>query len=234
MASLDGSVSRLTLGRQSDMNENLDANYRRGGFGQTLDPGERPALLMIDFVQAYLAPESPLYAAVESACAAAERLLAAARSCGIPICHTFVEYQPGGRDGGVFFRKVPALRCFERGAHPEWAAFVPQLAPAAGETVICKQYASAFFGTSLAATLTALRVDTVLIAGLSTSGCVRASAVDCCQHGFVPLVVGDAVGDRALEPHRANLFDLQAKYAEVLGLADALGYLARLRTINHH
>jgi len=93
--------------------------------------------------------------------------------------------------------------------------------------VITKQYASAFFGTSLASTLTSIGVDTLLIAGVSTSGCVRASAVDCCQHGFVPLVVRDAVGDRAAQPHAANLFDLQAKYAEVIDLSAATEYLAR-------
>jgi nicotinamidase-related amidase len=123
---------------------------------------------------------------------------------------------------------VPALACFEAGAHPDLAAFAEGLEPVTGETVISKQYASAFFGTSLASTLTALGVDTVLIAGLSTSGCVRASTVDCCQHGFVPIVVREAVGDRAPGPHEANLFDLQAKYAEVASLADALNYLRSL------
>jgi maleamate amidohydrolase len=210
--------------------ETLQANYARGGFGKTLTPGQRPALLVIDFVRAYLVPESPLYAAVEQARADCEILLRAARLAGIPVVHTNVVYQPGGRDGGVFFRKVPALRCFEAGAHPQLAAFAEGLEPEAGETVISKQYASAFFGTSLASTLTALRVDTVLIAGLSTSGCVRASAVDCCQHGFIPVVVREAVGDRAAGPHEANLFDLQAKYAEVASLAEVLDYLSKLRT----
>ena len=131
-------------------------------------------------------------------------------------------------DGGVFFRKVPALSCFEAGRHPELAAFAEGLEPVAGETVITKQYASAFFGTTLQPTLSALGVDTVLIAGVSTSGCIRASAVDCCQHGFVPVVVRDAVGDRAPGPHEANLFDLQAKYAEVVSLGAAREYLAGL------
>jgi nicotinamidase-related amidase len=99
----------------------------------------------------------------------------------------------------------------------------------AGETVITKQYASAFFGTSLASLLTSIQVDTVLMAGVSTSGCVRASAVDCCQHGFIPVVVREAVGDRAAAPHEANLFDLQAKYAEVITLDAALEYVARSR-----
>ncbi|HKZ73713.1 MAG TPA: isochorismatase family protein [Steroidobacteraceae bacterium] len=208
------------------MSESLDQNYARAGYGHALALGTRPALLIVDFVRAYLVESSPLYAGVETARAACEELLRAARAARIPVMHTNVVYQPGGLDGGVFFRKVPALRCFEQGAHPELAAFAAGLEPAPGETVIGKQYASAFFATTLASTLTSLGVDTVLIAGLSTSGCVRATAVDCCQHGFIPVVVRDAVGDRAAGPHEANLFDLQAKYAEVVSLAVAKQYLA--------
>ena len=211
------------------MSETLADNYARGGFGKSLQFGRRPALLVIDFVQAYLVKTSPLYAGVEQARADCEILLRAARAAGIPVLHTNVVYQPGGRDGGVFFRKVPALKCFEQGAHPELAAFAEGLEPVVGETVISKQYASAFFGTSLAATLTSMQIDTLLIAGLSTSGCIRASAVDCVQHGFVPVVVREAVGDRAPGPHEANLFDLQAKYAEVVDLATAQRYLKSLR-----
>ncbi|MBM4191853.1 MAG: isochorismatase family protein [Gammaproteobacteria bacterium] len=207
------------------MGESLHANCARGGFGKTLALGCRPALLVIDFVRAYLVKESPLYAGVEQARTDCETLLRYARHTRIPVIHTNVVYQPGGRDGGVFFKKVPALKCFEAGMHPDLAAFAAGLEPAADETVISKQYASAFFGTTLASTLTALGVDTVLIAGLSTSGCVRASAVDCCQHGFIPVVVREAVGDRAVGPHEANLFDLQAKYAEVASLSDVLSYL---------
>jgi len=215
------------------MSDSLSENYAAGGFGKSLQPGRRPALLVIDFVRAYLVPGSPLYAGVEAARDACRELIGAARAAGIPVLHTNVQYQPGGRDGGVFFRKVPALACFEAGAHPELAAFAEGLEPAVGETVITKQYASAFFGTSLASTLTALGVDTVLIAGVSTSGCVRATAVDACQHGFVPFVVREAVGDRHEAPHAANLFDLQAKYAEVVTLGQAREYLAtRLETGN--
>ena len=191
----------------------------------TLSPGRRPALLVVDFVRAYLEPGSPLYAGVEDARAAAVRLLTAARAAGIPVMHTNVAYQPGGADGGVFFRKLPALASFERGRHPELAAFAEGLEPAPGEPVFTKQYASAFFGTRLADALRERGVDTLLIAGLSTSGCVRASAVDACQHGFVPLVVREAVGDRHPAPHEASLFDLQAKYAEVISLVEAERYL---------
>jgi nicotinamidase-related amidase len=211
------------------MSETLQDNYARGGFGKSMGFGQRPALVVIDFVQAYLKPGSPLYAGVEQARADCATLLAACRKAGIPIIHTNVAFQKGGRDGGVFFRKVPALACFEAGADPELSSFGDGLEPAAGETVITKQYASAFFGTSLASTLTALGVDTLLIAGVSTSGCVRATGVDACQHGFIPVIVREAVGDRAPGPHEANLFDLQAKYAEVADLATVQRYLESLR-----
>lgn len=200
----------------------------RAPASRTLEPGAKPALIVIDFVGAYLMPGSPLYAGVEGARDAAIRLLAAARRARIPVMHTNVVYEPGGRDGGVFFRKLPALASFERGRHPELAAFGAGLEPLPSEPVFSKQYASAFFGTRLAAALKSLRVDTLLIAGVSTSGCVRATAVDACQYGFVPLVVREAVGDRHPAPHEASLFDLQAKYAEVISLADAEKYLATL------
>jgi nicotinamidase-related amidase len=208
------------------MSTSLQENYAKGGFGRQLAAGRHPALLVIDFVDAYLVQESPLYAGVESTRDAAVSLLQAARKARVQVLHTCVEYEPGGRNGGVFFRKVPALKCFERGEFPQLAAFASGLEPIPGESVITKQYASAFFGTSLASQLTAMRVDTVLIAGVSTSGCVRATAVDACQHGFIPWVVRDAVGDRATEPHEANLFDLQAKYAEVVSLELALEYFS--------
>ena len=195
------------------------------GFDRRLALGARPALVVIDFVRAYLTPGSPLYAGVESARAAAVVLLNSARVAGIPVLHTNVAYQRGGRDGGVFFRKLPVLSCFEQGKHPDLAAFAEGLEPTPEETVITKQYASAFFGTSLASTLISMGVDTLIIAGVSTSGCVRASAVDACQHGFIPVVVRDAVGDRASGPHESNLFDLQAKYAEVMSLEETLSYL---------
>jgi len=201
----------------------------RAPTSRPLEPGRRPALLIVDFVRAYLVPGSPLYAGVEDARAGAQRLLGLARQAGIPVFHTNVSYEPGGADGGVFFRKLPVLSCFERGRNPELTAFAEGLEPRSGETVITKQYASAFFGTPLASQLKALCVDTVLIAGVSTSGCIRATAVDACQHGFVPLVVRDAVGDRHPAPHEANLFDLQAKYAEVVSLEAAAAYLATLK-----
>ncbi len=203
-------------------NTNLSANYA-GAFDGHLPFGKRPALIIIDVVMAYFEKDSPLYAGVEDALASNERLLDAARAARIPVIFTNVVFQAGGVDGGLFYRKVPALKCFDAGS--PLGAFPPTLQPVAGELVISKQYASAFFGTSLASTLTALGVDTLLLTGLSTSGCVRATALDALQHGFAPFVVKDACGDRHAAPHEANLFDLQAKYAEVIGEAEAIDLL---------
>lgn len=199
------------------------ANYA-GAFDGRLAFGKRPALVVVDLVEAYLQPGSPLYAGIEAAFESAIRLVAAARAARLPVIFTNVVYAPGGADGGVFYRKVPALACFDEG-NP-LGAFPPRLAPGPRDLVITKRYASAFFATHLAATLTALAVDTVMICGTSTSGCVRATALDACQHGFVPFVVRDACGDRHSAPHAANLFDLQAKYAEVIDEAEALRLLA--------
>lgn len=196
-----------------------DADYAAAGFGQGLVPGPRPALVMIDFARAYFDPASPLYAGVERARDMATRVLAAARRCAVPVFHTRVEYQPGGADGGVFYRKIAALRAFDAGS--PLGDFEPPLLPEGGEVVIIKQYPSAFFGTDLAARLKAGGIDTLVICGLSTSGCVRASAVDAICHGFVPVIVADAVGDRLPAVHDANLFDLAAKTAE-LRMADEI------------
>jgi nicotinamidase-related amidase len=193
-----------------------------------LELGARPALIVIDFVKAYVTPGSPLYADFEDARLATVKLLSACRKKRILVIHTDVAYQRGGVDGGVFYKKLPALRCFDASVHPEFVGFAAGLQPLPGEIVITKQYASAFFGTSLASTLAANRIDTLLIAGVTTSGCIRATAVDCCQHGFIPAVVLDAVGDRAPGPHEANLYDLQAKYAEVITLRRAEEYVASI------
>lgn len=200
----------------------LDADYRAAGFGRVLGFGHRPALLLVDWCLAYLDRASPLYAGVEDVLAATLPLATAARTTGIPLVFTRVEYAHPA-DGGLFRRKVAALACFERG-NP-LADFPSTLAPAPGDIVITKQYPSAFFGTPLAATLSALRIDTVLISGVTTSGCIRATAVDALCHGFAPLIVTDCVGDRAPDVHAANLFDLGAKTADLVTSAEAIARL---------
>ncbi|MBL8642522.1 MAG: isochorismatase family protein [Rhodospirillaceae bacterium] len=208
----------------------LNKDYGKAGFGGSLDFGKKPCLLHIDFARAYIDKTCSLYAGVESSAEAAKEILGEARKAGIMIVHTRVEFTPGGADGGVFFRKVPALRNFERGS--PYGQFVEGLEPLPSEVVITKQYASAFFGTNLASTLTAAGIDTLLLAGWSTSGCVRASTLDACQSGFVPIVIREAVGDRHQAPHESNLFDLQAKYAEVKSKDEVIAYLRKLQRVN--
>lgn len=205
--------------------DDLGGDYAAAGFGGVLQPGVRPVLLLVDFARAYFDVGSPLYAGVEAVRASAARLHLAARAAGIPVVFTRVEYSADGHEGGVFYRKIAALKCFERGN--VLGDFTPELTPMIDDEVVTKHFPSAFFGTGLAAHLTARGIDTVVLAGLSTSGCVRASAVDALCHGFVPLVVTDAVGDRDARVHEANLFDLAAKTAELVNEAQALAYFRR-------
>ncbi|KUO00422.1 isochorismatase [Streptomyces caeruleatus] len=188
-----------------------------------LAPGTSPALLLVDPARAYVDPDCPLYAGVEPAVEAMRALLAAARRAGIPVVVTRVRFRPDGRDGGVFFRKVPTLRVFAEGS--PYGDFIDGLGPAPDELTVTKQYPSAFFGTSLAAYLTGAGIDTLLIAGLTTSGCVRATALDAMQHGFVPVVAEEAVGDRDPDVHAANLFDIRHKIGEVWPMERVEEYL---------
>lgn len=194
------------------------------GFGRHLVPGKRPALILVDFVKAYFEPGAQLYMGIDDCLHSASRLLRAARSAGILVVHTQVSFSEGGVDGGVFFKKIDALKHFVGNA--PLGEIMPEVKPLSSEVVIVKQYASSFFGTTLSSTLQASGIDTLIITGVSTSGCVRATAVDAIQHGFIPLVCRDAVGDRNDGPHEANLFDLQAKYAEVMSEELILQYLA--------
>ncbi|MFD9547594.1 isochorismatase family protein [Nocardia salmonicida] len=197
--------------------------YRRSGYSARLGAGNSPAVLVVDICAAYVTDGSPLRAPVEDAVRAAAAVVAQARESGLPVIFTRVRFEPNGPDGGLFRRKVPVLRVFEQG-NP-LGDFLDDPAPAPGDVVITKQYPSAFHATALAATLAAQRVDTLVIVGLTTSGCVRASATDAMQHGFRPLVVADACGDRDAALHEANLTDLDIKYADVLGLEEALAVL---------
>ena len=206
--------------------EDLGANYRRA-YGNRIGFGKRPALILIDFVQAYFDRSCDLYAGVEAALGSALRVREAARARRVPVIYTNVVYHAHALDGGRFFQKAKPLRNFlagsPMGAWPEGLEVRPD------ELVVSKQYPSAFFGTSLASTLTTWGVDSLILTGLSTSGCVRATCVDTCSHGFIPIVVRDACGDRHPAPHEANLFDMDAKYADVVGEAEVIGYLDDLK-----
>ncbi|WP_102108650.1 isochorismatase family protein [Oceaniglobus roseus] len=209
----------------STLQENYARAYsNRAGFGR------RPALVMVDFAQAYFDPDCVLFGGdgCRDALASALRVREAAHAAGVPVILTEVTYQKGlgGVDGGRFFEKALPLKSFMEGEST--AAFAEGLTPRADELIVSKQYPSAFFGTSLASTLTAAGHDSVILTGLTTSGCVRASCVDSMSHGFRTVVVAEACGDRHKDPHEANLFDMNAKYADVVSEADILRYLASL------
>jgi maleamate amidohydrolase len=195
-------------------------------FSGRLGWGARPALLVVDLVRAYTEPGGPfLLPDPGPAVAATAALVDAARAGGRPVVWTVVRYTAGLADGGLFVRKVPALAAFADDADGGWGEIAPPLSPAPGEPVVVKQYASAFFGTSLAATLHSAGVDTVVVGGVSTSGCVRASATDALNHGFRPQVVRQACADRSPALHDGNLADLDAKYADVVDLDEAVARL---------
>ncbi|WP_458370098.1 N-carbamoylsarcosine amidohydrolase [Pseudomonas fluorescens] len=202
-------------------------NYQ-GVWGNRIGFGDHPALLMIDFMQGYTTRGAPLYApGVVDAVAESVALLAKARQAGIPVIHTNIRYHPGHfADGGMWVKKAPVMKDMVAG-NP-LAAFCPEVLPLAEEVVLSKQYASAFFGTSLAPMLLASGIDTLILAGCSTSGCIRATAVDGVQHGFRTIVVRQCVGDRHEAPHEANLFDIDNKYGDVINKQEALDYLSRL------
>jgi len=207
------------------MNDSRERNYA-GVFDNRLGFGARPALIVIDFLQGYTSPGAPLFAeGVVRAVDESVALIAAARVAGLPVIHTRVLFHTSGLDGGLFARKVPVLRSLVPGE--PLAEFDPRVAPQEDELVIVKNYASAFFGTSLAATLTAAGIDTAILIGCSTSGCIRATAIDAIQHGFRPIVPRECVGDRHDGPHEANLFDINAKYGDVVDKAEVLSYLAQ-------
>ncbi|WP_226638517.1 isochorismatase family protein [Novosphingobium profundi] len=207
--------------------EDLLANYKKA-YDNKVGFGTRPALLLIDFCQAYFEPSNMLYSEVEDAIASALRVRAAAREAGIPVILTNVVYHPSGFNGGRFFEKAMPLQNFTQG-NP-MGAWGPGLEPFEDELIVSKQYPSAFFGTSLASTLTAAGCDSVILTGLTTSGCVRASCVDSMSHGFRTAVVAEACGDRHAGPHDANLFDMNAKYADVVSEAETIAYLEGLKS----
>ena len=193
----------------------------RGGFGG------RPALAIIDMTLGFTDPESPLACDLESTVREISRILDAARESGIPVIFTTVAYRESDKlTAAAFIDKVPALLTLEAGSR--WAGVDPRLTPREDEPVLNKLFASGFFGTGLSSALTAAGVDTLLVTGASTSGCVRATVVDALQYGFRPVVPREAVGDRNPDAHEANLYDIEAKYGDVILVGEALEYLRSL------
>ena len=197
--------------------------YQKQGFGHNSGFGERPCLLIVDFVNGFTDPAQFGGGNIADAITNTSVLLAKAREMQLPVAFTRVVYADDGSDAGVFCLKAPNLVALTE--HAPASQVVAELEPSNGEYVIVKTQPSAFFGTNLAAWLIARRVDTVLVTGCTTSGCVRASVIDSMSYNFRTIVVSDCVGDRAIGPHEANLFDMEQKYADLMTAAEVAGAL---------
>ena len=208
-----------------DWIDDTETLYEDREFGDSVGFGERPALLVVDLIEAFTDPESNLGSDVDDVVAQTGRLLDAFRERDLPRYFTTVAYEESYGDAGRFVEKVPALRELRLGT--DRVAVDERLEPEGDERVVLKKYASAFFGTDLQTELTTDRVDTLVLTGVTTSGCIRATAVDGLQHGYRTVVPADAVGDRAEGPHRANLFDIDAKYGDVVETDAVLDELDR-------
>jgi N-formylmaleamate deformylase len=211
----------LVLGGQMSPTEDV---YARAGFGHSIVRGERPALLVVDFSRGFTEAEFPTGTDLSAEVEATARLAEAARSKSVPVIFTVIAFHETLRDAGVWPAKFPGATALVEGT--PGVDLDPRLQSGPDDLVVVKKGASAFFGTNVAGILAAQRVDTVIVCGATTSGCVRASVVDSMQYGFQTMVVRDCVGDRAAGPHEANLFDMQAKYADVVSLDEALEYVA--------
>lgn len=206
----------------------LRREFHDKGFGGRVGFGQRPAVLVVDLIAGFTDLRSPLAAELEPQLQATAELLASARTAEAPVIFSTIAYHADLRDAGLWIRKIPSNSWLVEGS--EWVQVDRRLDPRPTELTLVKKQASCFFGTDLADWLHARHVDTLLVSGCTTSGCVRATVVDSCSHGFHTVVVEDAVGDRAELPHVASLFDIESKYGDVVSLSQSLGYLANPTT----
>jgi maleamate amidohydrolase len=194
------------------------------GFGHSSGFGTRPCVIVVDFIKGFTDPECPLGSDYTPQLEATQKLLQAARNKNVPVIFTTVIYEPHFRDGAHFIKKVPALKALT--ADSSWVEIDPSLERnETSEPLIIKKFASSFFGTHLHSLLTAEQVDTTIVTGCTTSGCVRATVVDALQHGYRVIVPEPCVGDRSQAAHQANLYDIKTKYGDVLSLDSTLAYI---------
>lgn len=210
------------------MDDSTQRLYEERGLGRRQGAGTRPALVVVDLNRGFTDPASPLHCDTDAAVEATARLLEAARENRCPVAFTTLVYDEAGQKvAKAFIDKVPSLLTLAPGT--PWPEIDERIAPLPGEPVLQKLFASAFFGTPLAPMLAAAHCDTVIVTGASTSGCVRATAVDGMQHGYRVVVPREAVADRAPGPHEANLFDIDAKYGDVISTDEAIELLRSAR-----
>jgi maleamate amidohydrolase len=206
--------------------DELRREYAAQGLGGRVGFGARPAIVVVDLIKGFTSRESPFGSDLDAQVHATRRLVQAARERDVPVIYSTIVYDPSLRDAGLWLRKIASNKWLVEGS--EWTELDPRLDRRPGEILLVKKYASCFFGTDLSTQLQALGVDTAVITGCTTSGCVRATAVDACSSGLHTIVVQEAVGDRARLPHLAALFDIDSKYGDVLSLDETLEHLQRL------
>ena len=204
-------------------------DYHQRGFAARMGFGERPALIVIDFTCAFTDPDSPFGTMVDEEVRQTNRLIDAARNTSAPIVFTAIAYDQPDFDAGLWIRKIPGLEVLKTGTRA--VEQDPRLHRTSEDPVIVKHHASCFFGTDLASRLQTRRVDTLILAGCSTSGCVRATAVDACASGYRTIVAREAVADRSKAAHRQSLVDIEAKYGDVVGVEEVLAFLERHRQL---
>ena len=207
----------------NDWQKDTLTKYQSKGFAARSGYGKRPGLLIVDYMTGFTDPNSPLGGDFSSQLDATNDLLDSFRRAALPVVYTVIEYDADFRDAGVFIKKVPSLSVLLRGS--PMCEIDDKIKPQPGEYIVSKKFASSFFGTNLDTYFRNHGVDTVVIVGCTTSGCVRASAIDSLQHGFQTIVVREGCGDRAEGPHEANLFDMDAKYADVVTLSECVEYV---------
>lgn len=207
----------------------IDAIYERAGWGNPVTRGSRPGLVAVDYTNGFSRVEYPTGADLSQQIARTNEIAAAVRRVGAPVIWTRIAYSEAEVQPGVlaWLTKAQGMRLLLEGS--EAAALDSRCEFAANDQIVTKKGASAFHGTNLQALLVSQQVDTLIVCGATTSGCVRATVVDAVQSGFSVLVVANAVGDRAHEPHRANLFDMHAKYADVVDSENVLTWLDGIR-----
>lgn len=203
--------------------QSVEELYKDITFGTKIGFGRKPALILIDFCYGCTDPDMPIGFDQSEAIAKSRVVLEAARKKKIPVIYLTVGYEEGGIDGGMFVKKIPALKSQRMGTRA--AEIDERLMPHPGEPVILKKYASGFFGTNLHSLLTTLGVDTTLLVGNSTSGCVRATSIDAISSGFRNMVLPECVADRDLEVHKHNLFDIGSKYADLVSVEEVVAYI---------
>jgi len=203
-------------------------NYYHGqGMAEEIGPGSRPAVLVVDFQKGLTDKDKPAGADMDREVNSTAALLEKARHKNLPVIFTVIAYHSSLKDGGLLLKKVPVLQNYLEGS--EFSEIDARLEAAPEEPVLVKKYASCFYGTPLASMLTAQAIDTLIITGCITSGCIRATAVDSMQHGFRTIIPRECVADRSRIPHEVNLMDIQARYADVISLEKVLAYIDKLQ-----